>query len=141
MEIVVKIISFGLLVGIIGAPILILVRLNKLNFRYKFAAFLTLALIITSILTLIFAWWSDISNEILLSHYGYDFDAMTDEEKFKQVSKENIERVRQLEISLTGIGWPLKAFMTYKMYLPYLLVVYLITFVIKKYGRGLEAQN
>jgi hypothetical protein len=141
MEVLVTIISFGLLVGTIVTPILIIVRLNRLNIKYKFAAFLALAIIITSILTLMFAWWGDTSNRILLSHYGYDFDAMNDSERFSDVANENIERVKQLEMSMMGIGWPLKAFMTYVIYSPYLLVVYLITYLIRKYRQGLEVQS
>jgi hypothetical protein len=133
MEILVKIVSLGLLVGLILAPILILAKLNKLNIRYKFVAFLTLTLIITSILTFLFAWWVDTSNEILLSHYGYDFDALNDADRFQDVSEGNNERVKQLETGRMGIGWPLKAFMIYMVYSPYLLVIYLIGYLIGKY--------
>jgi len=41
--------------------------------------------------------WTDISNEILLSHYGYDFEAMNDIERFANVSEENIKRVKNIE--------------------------------------------
>jgi hypothetical protein len=133
MEILVKIVSLGLLAGLILAPILILVKLNRLNIRYKFVAFLTLTLIVTSILTILFAWWVDTSNETLLSHYGYDFDGLNDAKRFQDISAENNERVRQLEAERMGIGWPLKAFMIYMVYSPYLLVVYLIGYLIGKY--------
>jgi hypothetical protein len=139
MEILVKIVSLGLLAGLILAPVLILVKLNRLNISYRFVAFLTLTLIITSILTFLFAWWVDTSNEILLSHYGYDFDGLNDAERFQDVSEENNERVKQLETDRMGIGWPLKAFMTYMVYSPYLLVVYLIGYLIGKYRHGLKA--
>jgi uncharacterized protein YacL len=133
MEILVRIVSLGLLIGLILSPILILVKLNRLNIRYKFVAFLTLTLIVTSILTFLFAWWVDTSSEVLLSHYGYDSDGLSDAERFQDVSAENNERVKQLETDRMGIGWPLKAFMTYMVYSPYLLVVYLIGYLIGKY--------
>ena len=141
MEILATIISFVLLVGIIAAPLLILVRFNRLNVRYKFVVFLIPALIITLILTFLFAWWSHTSNQILLSHYGYDFGAMSDAERFTNVSRENIERVKKVQMSMMGVGWPLRAFMTYVMYLPYLLVVYLISFFILKYRHGHMAKR
>jgi hypothetical protein len=99
---------------------------------------LTLGLIITATITLIFAWWTDISNEILLSHYGYDLDAMNDIERFTNVTEENMKRVKTLEISIMGIGWPLKAIMTYVFYSPFLLLVYLITYLFKKYKKEKE---
>lgn len=141
MKILVKTISFGLLSGTLVTPILVIVRFNKLNIKYKFVAFLILAVIITSILTLMFAWWADTSNRILLSHYGYDFDAMNHAERFTAVAKGNIERVKQLEMSMMGIGWPLKAFMTYGIYLPYLLVVYLIAYLIRRHRQRVEVHG
>jgi hypothetical protein len=128
MEIIAAIISFILLIGLILSPILILKKLNKSHFKYKFIVYLALGIIITSILMLVFAWWSYFSNRLLLSHYGYDFDAMNYQERFKQVSSNNLERVKSLEISNMGIGWPLKAIMSYIFYSPYLLLVYLVSY-------------
>jgi hypothetical protein len=141
MELLATIISFTLLIATIIVPIVILVRLNRQNTKHKLAAFLILAFITTSIMTLALAWWGNISTKILLSHYGYDFDAMSDIERYANVSEENIERVKQLEISMMGIGWPLKAFMTYTVYSPYLVVVYLVSYVVLRYRRGIRAPN
>jgi hypothetical protein len=135
MEILTTVISSTLLIGLITSPVLILVRLTKLNIKYKLIVFLTLGIIITSTITLIFAWWVDTSNQILLTHYGYDFEALNDTERFVNVSVENMERVKSLEISMMGIGWPLKAFMMYGVYSPYLLIVYLITYVLEKHKK------
>ena len=141
MEILVTSISFGLLIGIIISPFLILLALNKLKVKHKLIAFLTLGVIITSIMTLTFAWWADTSDRILLLHYGYDFDAMNDAERYANVSAESMERVKSLEISVTGIGWPLKALMTYAIYAPYLLIVYVISYLITKYKRKQSAHD
>jgi hypothetical protein len=56
---------------------------------------------------------------------------MTDTQRFSNVSPENLERVKGLEISMMGIGWPLKAIMTFIVYSPYILVVYLIVYLIQ----------
>src|SRR5689334_13427014 len=123
MEILIMIVSFGLLIGLIVCPILILLALNKTTLERKFIRFLIFALITSVIITLTFAWWSDKSNDILLSSYGYDFDGMNDMERMANVPGEHVAKVRQLEIGRAGIGWPLRAIMTYGIYLPYLLIV------------------
>jgi hypothetical protein len=127
MELLIRIISFVLLIGLVGTPILLFVRIQKVGrLKFKFLIYLVLGLIFTAGITLTFAWWADTSNRLLLNYYGYDFDAMDDADRFAKVSDENLERVKTLEISFFGIGWPLKAIMTYMFYSPYLLIVYTI---------------
>jgi len=103
--------------------------------------YLILGLIITAGITWTFAWWTDYSDQLLMSHYGYDFDAMNDTERFGKVLDENLERVKELEIGHFGIGWPLKAIMTYIFYSPYLLIVYLIGKVIRKMKQKRNDEN
>ena len=79
-----------------------------------------------------FAWWADYSDQLLMSHYGYDFGAMNDAERFANVESENLERVKQLEIGHFGVGWPLKAIMVFVFYSPYLLIVYGVGQLIRK---------
>lgn len=135
MEILTTTITFLLLITLIVSPSFIIFGLNKLNLTNKFLLYLVSGIIITSILTFLFAFWSNLSNKILLSHYGYDFEAMNDIERYRNVAKENLEKVKGLEISIMGIGWPLKAFMVYIVYSPYLLIVYLATYFYKKINR------
>jgi len=132
MEVGTKIITIILLLSLIGSPILIINRLYKLNLKNKFIIYLISGIIITAFLTLTIGWWSSFSNKMLLSHYGYNFDAMNDVERFKNVAFKNLDKVKQLEINMLGIGWPLKAFMFYTIYSPYLIIVYLATYFYKK---------
>lgn len=132
MEIGTKIITLILLLSLIASPILIINRLYKLNLKNKFIIYLISGIIITAFLTLTIGWWSSFSNKMLLSHYGYNFDAMNDVERFKNVAFKNLDEVKQLEINMLGIGWPLKSFMFYTIYSPYLIIVYLVTYFIKK---------
>ena len=81
---------------------------------------------------LTFGWWSATSNEILLSHYDYNFNAINETERFANVSGENLERSKLLETSMMGIGWPLKAIIAYTIYSPYIGIVYLVTYLIHK---------
>lgn len=132
MENITTTISFILLIALIVSPLFIIYKLNKMNVKYNFILYLISAIIITSTLTFFFAWWSNYSDEILLSHYGYNFDFMNDFEKYEKVSAENLDEVKKLEMSMMGIGWPLKAIMSFVFYSPYLLIVYFATFFYKK---------
>ena len=121
-----------MLVALATAPILIALILTKLKLRNRFIIYLFLGVTITSALALFIAWWSDASTQILLSHYGYDYYGMNDTEKYGNVSPENMERVIKLEISMFGVGWPVKAFMGYVIYSPYLIVVYVMFILLEK---------
>ena len=141
MEIICITISFILLIALIVSPLFLIKKLNKLNVKYNFIVYLISAIIITSILTLVLGWWAHFSNKLLLSHYGYNFDAMNDNERFKNVSTENLDRVKIFEISMMGIGWPLKAIMSYLVYSPYLLIVYIVSFFYAKRKRKASIKN
>ncbi len=130
MEILFSIISFLLLILLIVSPIVIFKKLKQSNF--KFLKYLTLGSIITFIIILIMAWWSSESTEILLSQNGYNFDAMNYEERFANVAKENLEKVKNLEISKNGIGWPAKIMFIYPFYFVYMLLVFLVMNFISK---------
>ena len=78
------------------------------------------------------AWWSSKSTEILLSQNGYNFDAMNYEERFGNVAKENLEKVKNLEISKNGIGWPVKVMFIYPFYFVYMLLIFLVMNFISK---------
>jgi len=103
--------------------------------------YLILGLVITAGITLTFAWWADYSDQLLLSHYGYDLDAMNDSERYGYVKSEDLEKVKQIEIGYFGIGWPLKAIMTYVFYSPYLLIVYLTGIIIRKMKQKRNNKN
>lgn len=136
METLTTTISIILLFGLISVPILLFVGLNKRKqLRFNFLTYLTIGLILTAAITLTFAWWTDYSDQLLMSHYGDDFNAMNETDQFEKVETKNLERVKQLEIGYFGIGWPLQAIMTFVFYLPYLLIVYLVGHLITKAKR------
>ncbi|OUL60836.1 hypothetical protein [Flavobacterium sp. AJR] len=132
MEIIIKTITFISIITLIVLPILILNKIYKQNTKNIFIIYLITSIITTFILVLIVGWWGSFSNEILLSYYGFDFDAMNDIERFKNVALENLEKVKELEKNTLGIGWPLKAFMFFLIYSPYLLIVYISTYFYRK---------
>jgi hypothetical protein len=71
-------------------------------------------------------------NNLLLLNYGFTEYAMGDEERYQNVKPENIKRTKEIYDSMFGIGWPLRAIMTYIFYLPYLIFVYLVYYFIQK---------
>jgi hypothetical protein len=142
MEILLEISFFLLLVGLIVSPIILLSKINKSEIKFKFIIYLTLGLIITAIIIFIIAWWSYTSDLILIKHYGYNIDGMNEVEFYGNVLPENLEEVKSLEKSIMGIGWTLKAILTFTFFSPYLLIIYLINFLISKLKKSkLEIQT
>ena len=136
METLVSTISIILLIGLILVPILLFLGLKKwYKLKFSLVIYLILGFFITVSIMWSFAWWSDYSNQLLMSYYGYDFHAMNDTERFLNVQSENLENVKRLEIGYFGVGWPLKAIMSYVFYSPYLLIVYLFGQLIRRIKR------
>ena len=102
---------------------------------------MTIGVFLTAILAFVFAWWSYKSDLILLKHYGYDIDGMNETEFYGKVLPENMDKVKGFETSIMGIGWPLKAIMTFIFYLPYLLIIYGATYLIGRKTRKVYLQQ
>jgi hypothetical protein len=132
MEILIKAITFTLLFLLFASPLFVTYGLSKLNRKNNFVAYIVLGIVTTFILTWILGWWSSFSNDLLLSHYGYDFEAMNNFERFKNVANVNLERVKSLETSMMGIGWPLKVIMSYIFYSPIFSIIYLAVYFFKR---------
>ena len=132
MEIFITITNFLILGLIIATPILLLLILNKLKTKRVLIFYFLTGLLVLGLLIWIFAWWGYESDLILLKHYGYNIDGMNDTEFYGNVSPENMERVKGLETSIMGIGWPLKAIFGFAIFMPYLIVVYVGKILIDK---------
>ena len=130
MEIFLTTISLTLLGGLLLSPIFLLRYLNRTNIKNKFFTYLTLGIVMTTVIAFAFAWWAYTSDLILLKHYGYEIDGMNETEFYGKVLPENMEKVKGLETSVMGIGWPLQAIMAFMFYSPYLLIVYGATYLI-----------
>lgn len=123
--------SFFLILGLmIVFPIILLIILKKFRTKRIFIIYALVSLFILGLLTLIFAWWADKSDMILLEHYGYNDYAENNTERFQNVAQENLERVKQLEESMMGVGWPLHAILVFPYIILYLTIVYLGKIVI-----------
>jgi len=140
MEFLIAAITFTLFGGLLISPILLLRFINQTNINYKFITYLTIGIILTAIVAFVFAWWTYTSDLLLLKHYGYDIDGMNETEFYGKVLPENMEKVKSLETSIMGIGWPLKAILTFIFYSPYLLIVYGVTYFIGRKTRKAHIQ-
>lgn len=138
METLIAIIDFFILGIIIATPILLLTILKKSNHRSYSIIYFLIGIILSGLIIWLFAWWTDISNSILLKHYGYNVLGMNTTELYKNVMPADLERVRNIENSVMGIGWPLKAIFGFIIFIPYLCVVFIGSKIIEKKGKYLN---
>lgn len=130
---------FGLIIII---PILLLIILKRYRTKRILIKYLLISLFVLGLLICFFAWWTDKSNMILLKHFGYNYDGWNNAERFLNVTQVNLEKVKRLETSIMGIGWPLKAIFGYVIIIPYLIFVYLGKILINKFNnKKNEAQQ
>lgn len=141
MEFLVTAITLTLLVGLLISPFLLLRFINRANIKYKFISYLTIAVFLTALLTIVFAWWTYTTDLLLLKHYGYDIDGLNEAEFYGKVLPENMDKVKSLETSIMGIGWPLKAIITFVFYSPYLLIIYGVKYLIGRKTRKVKLQQ
>lgn len=135
METIVTAINIVLLIGLILSLIIILKHINRSDNIFKFLTYLSIGLIIIGLFSLVFAWWSNTSNILLLKHYnGYIFnpDSNGYQVSYENVKPENLERVKALEKNIMGIGWALKAIFMFVFISPILFIIYLSIFLINK---------
>lgn len=125
-------IKFTFLIILVISPIILLNKLYKRDLKMLFISYLITSIAITFSLVLIMAWWSYFSIDLLLSHYGYDYNLLTETERLKNVTTENLDRVKTLKASKMGIGWPLKAILFYVFYSPYLLIAYFASYFYRR---------
>ena len=132
MEKLITLVSFSLFVGILLYPILLLRKIKTTKIRYKFLAYLTIGLFLNAVIVFVFAWWSYTSDLMLLEHYGYDIDGMNEAEFYGNVIPENMDKVKSIQRSITGIGWPLKAIFAFVFCSPWIIIVYFVFYLTDK---------
>ncbi|MDT3738834.1 MAG: hypothetical protein RO257_04960 [Candidatus Kapabacteria bacterium] len=141
MESLITITNFLIFGLLLASPILLLIILNRLKAKRTLILYSMISLFVHGILAMIFAWYSYESDLILLKHYGYNMDGMSETEFYRNVSPENMEQVKSLETSIMGIGWPIKAIFGYLIFIPYLIFVYIGKTLIKKLKKNKTMPN
>lgn len=137
MEIIITSFNFILLLILIVFPLFLHKKLHTLKFKKSFILYLIFGFIVALFLTFLIAWWIDFSNKILLTYYGYEFEAMNDIERYENIKKENFEKIKVIERNMMGIGWPLKAIIFYTFfYFPYFLIVFILYSFYKRVRRN-----
>lgn len=129
IEIVKPLFSILFFLFILICPFLSLYFRSQMNHKYRTLLYVIISLILGVVFVFIFSWWNDYSNKLLMTFYGYNFDSMNDYEKYLNVKKENRDNVIQIEKTLMGIGWPLKAGIMYMFYLLYFFLIYLFRLI------------
>lgn len=132
METLITVINFLFLGLVILTPILLFVILKKLNTKYFSVFYFLMGGVVTGVIICFLSWWIDQSNCILLEYYGYNMYGMNIAESYDKVLPENLERVKEIEISTMGIGWPLKALVGFIIFSPYLVVIFLGARIIER---------
>lgn len=120
-------ISNILIIGLILVlPILLLRILNKQRIRRKLIYYFLIGILLLGLIICISAWWNHKADLMLLKHYGYNIDGMNETEFYGNVLSENMQKVKNIETSVMGIGWPLKAIFGIIMITPYLGIIYIL---------------
>jgi hypothetical protein len=132
MEIFIAIIDFLILGLLLVIPILLLFLLGKLNTNYYSIYYFLIGLLLAGVIIYFFAWWSYQSNCFLLEYYGYNINGLNETELFEKVLPENKERVINIEKSIMGIGWTLKAIFGFVVFFPYLCLISIINRFLEK---------
>lgn len=132
MEIFIRVIDFLFFITIIAIPFLVFIMLRNLNGRQQTIYYFLIGIILSSLLVYFFAWWIDTSNIILLKYYGYNLQKINTPESYENVLPQNIQKVKNIEKNVMGIGWTLKAIFSFIMYIPYLLAVFIGRIIWKK---------
>ena len=135
LEFLITISYMILLLSFLAFPIFILRKMKELKIKFIKIKFTFYVLIICLSLSVICAFWKDYSSEILLKSYNayvLNPDSGTEQVEYENVKSENIQRVKQLEHTIMGIGWPLRAIFIFVLsILPVFLLTYLTNEIIE----------
>lgn len=123
MKIIIEFISNIVLVTFILFPFIISHMGSKRKFSLTSFQNILIIGFISILITIFLAWWSYYSDMYLLKYYGYDFDGLGHNEIYRHVTSKNMPIVKELETSIMGIGWQLKAIFGSAIYLPYVFIL------------------
>ena len=126
MDVILKIFNGFLFIAFIAVHFFILRKIDNSSIRYRLLAYLFIALIYNALFSILFAWWNDESKIVLLDYYHawiYNPDSGGFQIEYDNVKPENLVIVKNLEKSVMGIGWPLRAIFMFVFSIPLLFVI------------------
>ena len=133
MNVIFGILNIIILISILGSPYFVSKKVEKVLSKNRIFTSIVISIFIVVFLSFVFAWWTDYSNILLMKYYGYDFGIMGNEiDRLKNVDPKNIETVKQLKISIMGIGWPLKAIFGLVLLIPFSILTPTVYFLVKR---------
>lgn len=132
MEITVSAITYLVFIGLIVCPFFLKNRIEKLQTKNNFLIYLVTIIFASFLMTTVFAWWVNYSDTLLLNYYGYNFDGMNEKEFYRNVAAKDLKRVKELEASISGIGWPAKVMLLSPFSFLYMLTAYFAVIFFKR---------
>lgn len=114
----------------LAGPVLLLWYLKRKDKHIFINYMLAGSLIMVGLIT-ITSWWTDFSVQGQLAELGFNADELHPKLKYSRVKAEDLEKVKSLEKSSLGIGWPVKAIIGFvALGIPYLFTVYVMRFAV-----------
>lgn len=78
------------------------------------------------------AYFSDLETSLRLGYLGFNFDAWTEEERFRNIAPAFRDEATKLYRSHMGIGWTFKAIIGVVLLIPYHLVASGFVYIVSK---------
>lgn len=125
-----QIADYFMILGTFAVPFAVLSFLKKRE-KHLFLNYLIWGSILLLFMMVLTGWWTDFSLLQQLELLGYQADEFTPSGKYAKVAEANLERVKALEKSGLGLGWPAKVGIGFvALGIPYLFTVYLFRFAL-----------
>ena len=135
LDYVIKLSHLILFSSFMAIPLIILRKMKARKTKYLNFKFTFYVLLICALLSIFCAFWKNYSSEILLRNYNayvYNPDSGGEQVEYAKVKLEDLERVKELEKTIMGIGWPLRAIFIFTFsILPVFLLTYLTDGIIE----------
>lgn len=127
MDILCTIIDLLLLMSFMWTPVIIANFLRKNHHKNQLIKYVVGSLTALGLLSVAWPYWNYKSNQMLLSHYGYNEDGLNETEFYRNVKPENVPIVKEIIVSESGLGWPEKSFFIFQASILYMPFPYLVT--------------
>jgi hypothetical protein len=135
MQYVTSAICFSILMMVLITPFVIPLLLKRKGYVANLLLGSFLSLIMCVLLVSGLAYLLDLETSWRLGSLGFDFDAWTDEDRFRNIAPAFRDEAAKLYRSHMGIGWTLKAIIGAILLIPYHIVASGFVYMVSKRRR------